>query len=104
MVRNVPISVVDAVPRAATALSNDYADGHIIAPHRHRQGQLIFGASGTLVLSTPDGTWVMPPQRGIWIPPETRHDVRMLGNVSVKSIFLEPDSAVGMPEHCQVVG
>lgn len=56
------------------------------------------------MLATPDGTWVMPPQRGMWIPPGTVHEVRMVGEVSMQSLYLEPDAVPGMPERCQVVG
>jgi AraC-like DNA-binding protein len=104
MVRNIAVELADAAPQAVVALGNDYADGHVIAPHRHLRGQLIFGASGMLVMTTPDGTWVMPPQRGMWIPPGVLHDVRMVGTVSLQSILLEPETIGGMPDRCQVVG
>jgi AraC-like DNA-binding protein len=46
----------------------------------------------------------MPPQRGMWIPPGVDHDVRMLGDVQIRSLYLEPEAAVGMPDRCQVLG
>lgn len=104
MVRNIHIDTVDAVPRPLIALGHEYPDGHVIAPHRHRRGQLISGATGVLVMATPQGKWVMPPQRGLWIPPGIVHEVRMVGPVSTQSLYLEPGMADGMPERCQVVG
>ena len=104
MVRNVLVEAVDAVAHSIIAVGNNYPDGHVIAPHQHRRGQLIFGASGVLVLATPQGTWVMPPQRGMWIPAGVLHDVRMIGPVSIQSLYLEPEVARGMPNRCQVVG
>jgi AraC-like DNA-binding protein len=104
MVRKIQVEAIDDVPRPVIAVGNDYPDGHVIAPHRHRRGQLISGATGVVVLATPHGTWVMPPQRGMWIPPGTVHDVRMLGAVSVQSLYLAPDLARSMPDHCHVVG
>lgn len=92
------------MPRPIIAIGRDYPDGHVIAPHRHRRGQLISGASGVVVLSTSGGTWVMPPQRGMWIPPGTEHDVRMVGDVTLQSLYVEPDAACAMPARCQVVG
>ena len=56
-----------------------------------------------LVLPTPTGTWVMPPQRGVWIPPGVVHHVRIIGAVSMQSLYLEPAMARDMPPHCQVV-
>ena len=102
--RGVHIDTVDHVPRPIIAIGTQYPDGHFIAPHQHRRGQLISSASGVIVLGTPEGTWVMPPQRGMWIPPATEHNVRMVGAVSMQSFYLEPDAVPNMPTHCQVVG
>jgi AraC-like DNA-binding protein len=104
MARNVSVDIVDTFSPAVVALGNDYPDGHVIAPHRHRRGQLISGAAGTLIVTTPHGAWIMPPQRGIWVPPGVTHDVRVLGSARIQSILIEPDLALGMPARCQVVG
>ncbi|SMF23986.1 transcriptional regulator, AraC family [Tistlia consotensis] len=104
MVRNVHIEEVDAAPRPLIALGHDYPDGFRLAPHRHRRGQLISGATGVLVLATPQGRWVMPPGQGLWIPPGILHEVRMIGPVSTQSLYLEPAQAGVLPERCQVVG
>ena len=101
--RNVHIDTVDDTPRPIVALTRDYPDGFQIAPHYHRRGQLISGATGLVVLATPYGTWVMPPQRGVWIPPGVIHNVRMVGVVSMQSLYIEPEAARGMPDHCQVL-
>ena len=104
MALKIHIDTVDHVPRPIVALGNDYPDGHVIHPHQHRRGQLISGASGVIVLSTAEGTWVMPPQRGMWIPPATEHHVRMVGAVTMQSLYVEPGAVPGLPDRCQVVG
>ena len=104
MIAKIHIDEVDDTPRPIVAVSNDYPDGHVIEPHRHRRGQLISSVTGTLVLATPQGTWVMPPQRGMWIPPDTTHDVRVMGAANMQSLYLEPAVTAGLPECCQVVG
>jgi len=81
------IDMVDHVRRPIIAFGRDYPADHIIEPHKHRRGQLISGASGVVVLTTPKGTWVMPPQRGMWIPPATIHNVRTVGAVSMQSLY-----------------
>lgn len=104
MVRNTSVALVDTVARPLIATAQDYADGTVVTSHSHRRGQLIFGATGALVLTTPQGTWVTPPQRGMWIPPKTPHEVRMVGAVTTESVYVLPDMAVGMPDRCRVVG
>jgi AraC-like DNA-binding protein len=103
MAREIHIDSVDRVPRPVVAIGNDYPDGHRIKPHQHRRGQLISGATGVMVLSTAEGTWVTPPHRGMWIPPATEHHVQMVGAVSVQSLYIEPQAIPGLPTRCQVV-
>lgn len=104
MARKIQIEAIDDTPRPIVAVGNDYPDGHIIPLHRHRRGQLIHSITGTVVLATPQGTWVMPPQQGMWIPPDTDHDVRLIGATSLQSLYLEPAATTGLPGCCQVVG
>jgi AraC-like DNA-binding protein len=104
MPRNSRVELFDGVSRPLIAVGNDYADGHVIRPHHHRRSQLLYGASGALMVMTAQGSWVVPPQRGVWIPAGVTHEVRMLGAVSTRSLYLEPAAAEGMPNRCQVVG
>ncbi len=104
MVRNIAVDVLEAVPRPVVALGNDYPDGHVILPHRHRRSQLLYGASGAVVVATAQGSWVVPPQHGMWIPGGVVHDVQVLGLVHMCSLYLEPEVTAGLPERCQVVG
>ncbi len=100
---NILVENVDHITRPIIATGNVFPDGSLIAPHQHRRGQLMSATSGLIVLTTPTGTWVMPPQRGMWIPPATLHNVRMVGEVKMQSLYLEPDAASHMSSHCQVV-
>ncbi|MEF2070562.1 AraC family transcriptional regulator [Consotaella aegiceratis] len=85
------------------ALGVDYPDGHVEAPHRHRRGQLLYGSTGVVMVATDHGAWMMPPLRGLWIPPGTLHEVRMLGTVGMRSLYVEPDAVRRLPDRCQVV-
>ncbi|KAA0695718.1 AraC family transcriptional regulator [Neorhizobium sp. P12A] len=103
MVRNIRIEDYIDAPRPLIALGNDYRDGHFVEPHHHSRGQLLYGYSGVVMVTTPTGTFVMPPQRGMWIPAGVIHSVRMLGAVTIRSLYVDPRCVEGMPEHCQVV-
>jgi AraC-like DNA-binding protein len=103
MVRNIKIDSFLDISRPLVALGNDYLDGSYIEPHHHSRGQLLYGYAGVVMATTPTGTFVMPPLRGMWIPPGVTHSVRMLGAVTMRSLYLEPGIVLGMPEQCQVV-
>jgi AraC-like DNA-binding protein len=92
------------VARPVVVLRNDYPDGHFIPPHHHRRCQLLHGFSGVVMVTTPQGACVMPPQRGMWIPAGIQHEVRTLGEVRMRSLYFEPDATAGMPKDCRVLG
>ena len=92
------------VPRQVIALGTDYPDGHVIAAHRHDRDQLLYGLTGVLMASTPQGAWMMPPQRGMLIPAGVVHEVRLFGDVKMRSLYLRPEQ-LGTPDRqCKVVG
>ncbi|QDL93067.1 AraC family transcriptional regulator [Paroceanicella profunda] len=95
---------IPEVPRPVIALGTDYPDGHVIAPHSHRRGQLLYGSTGVVTVTTQAGAWMMPPLRGLWIPPGVRHSVQMIGPVQMRSLYLAPETIADMPAACQVVG
>lgn len=56
-----------------------------------------------MVVETDDGLWIVPPTRGLWMPAGAEHRLRMVGEVHLRTIYIRPDAAPGMPERCQVV-
>jgi AraC-like DNA-binding protein len=86
-----------------TALSHDYRSGHRVPTHFHEVDQLVFAALGVMTIETPDGVWVVPPQRAVWVPARTRHSIRMSGAVAMKTIYLKPRLAKHFPRRCCVV-
>lgn len=102
--RNISIDKVDNMASDVVAIGNDYAKGFMLAPHRHRRAQLLYGASGQMHVSTRDGEWVVPPQHAVWIPPETLHAVKFVG-VTTRSLYIEPARAAELKrnDRCEVI-
>lgn len=92
------------VQRPVIALGTDYPDGHVIAPHRHDRDQLLYGMTGVLMASTPQGAWMMPPHRGMLIPAGVIHEVRLFGDVKIRSLYLRPGRLGAADNNCRVVG
>jgi AraC-like DNA-binding protein len=103
MVRNARFAEYDATPRPVVAIGNDFRAGHVLPPHHHDRGQLVYGASGILMVDTAQGRWVVPPQRAVWIPGGMRHNLRMLTDVTTITIWIEPEPRWQLPDRCQVV-
>ncbi|GHE08332.1 transcriptional regulator [Streptomyces alanosinicus] len=101
-VKNVSLDEVDHVDRAVLPIGTDYPSGLVLDWHRHRRAQFLYGATGVMVVDTPEGTWTVPPERAVLIPAAIRHRVRMLG-VSTRSLYIEPDAVPWWPAACTVV-
>ncbi len=90
-------------PRPIVTLANDYPAGYEIAPHRHARAQLVYASQGVMTVSAPAGSWVVPTQRAVWMPAGTEHGVRVNRSISMRSLFIRPDAATGLPAACRVV-
>jgi len=93
----------DRRPVPVTAKGVDYAPGYESPMHHHPTAQLVHAMSGVMVVTTPSGQWVVPPSRGIWVPALTPHSIRTVGPVLMRSLFVWPDAAPGLPTRCEVV-
>lgn len=104
MARNIRAARLEDVARPVVAVGNDYPAGHLHAPHRHRRAQLLFAETGTMLVQTAEGAWMVPPHQAIWIPGGITHSITMLGRVATRSVYLDHRAAAGMEGQCQVVG
>lgn len=90
------------VPVAGKAIN--YPSAHVCAPHRHPTAQLIHAIQGVMVVASDAGQWVVPPTRGLWMPAGEMHQIRMVGDVQVRTVYIRPDARPDLPSQCQVVG
>ena len=72
--------------------------------HRHDTDQLLYAVSGTMSVTTGEGTWVIPPQRGIWVAADVRHRLAMSGLVRMRTLYFPPGSAFRGSPNCRVLG
>ena len=93
----------DHVPRPVVGISNDYPPSFELDWHSHGRGQLIYASTGVIVLSTPNGAWIAPPERAIWTPAGMPHSVRMVGAVSTRSLLLDEAAAMALGEATLVI-
>ena len=89
--RNTHIDLHDALDRALVAIGNDYPAGHLLDAHAHRRAQLLYGATGVMLVLSEDGGWVVPPQRRL--DPGRRHAPGADAGVSTRSAYIEPGAA-----------
>jgi len=94
----------DQTPRPVVGIGNQYPPSFELALHTHGRGQLLYAASGVIVVTTPQGAWVAPPERAVWTPAGVPHKVRMVGAVSTRSVLLDEASSSVLGAESLVVG
>ena len=86
------------------ALPSEYPDGYTVPDHHHNRSQLLHALAGVVLVKTQYGRWMVPPDHAMWIPAGIEHAVDMLGNVSMRSIYVAPNAVEGLPTRLRVVG
>src|SRR5499426_584651 len=81
------------VPRPLACMAKDFPDGYHNPPHHHERAQLIFAAHGAMLVATSAGSWAVPPQRAVWMPAGITHEIRMVGAVAMRTLYIRADAA-----------
>lgn len=89
---------------AITAIAADYPHGHVIASHSHAYGQLLYAIEGVMCIEAEGGRWVVPPTRGVWLEGGVRHQVRMSGDVKMRTVFVAANAGAQLPRRSCVLG
>ncbi len=100
------LSRLDSIETAAEeviAVSFDYPDGHRVLAHSHSRAQLLYPFRGSVMISTPQGRWMVPPAHAMWIPAGVEHSVEMIGMVRMRSAYIRAGAGFGLPEGLQVL-
>jgi len=93
----------ESTPRAVAVLATDPEGDAFIPPHTHRRGHLLHAISGVMIVVAEAGNWVVPPGRGVWVPPGMEHQIRMAGEVKMRTVFVEPGTRAGLDSECRVI-
>ncbi|MGH3722810.1 MAG: helix-turn-helix domain-containing protein [Mycobacterium sp.] len=73
--------------------------GFHMGVHSHKDGQLVYAASGVLATTTERGTWLAPSTRVTWTPPGFEHSHRFYGLTDVRLIVIPADSCAALVAH-----
>lgn len=94
---------IDNAKGDVIALATDYADGTKIPAHSHARAQMLFPFRGTVMISTGQGRWMVPPDHAMWIPPGVEHAVEILGLVQMRSVYVAPQASSCLPDDLRVL-
>lgn len=97
------LAFIEAASADVIAVSGDYPDGHEVAAHSHSRAQLLYPFRGSVMISTGQGRWMVPPGHAMWIPAGVEHAVEMIGLVRMRSAYIRAGIKQGLPESLQVL-
>jgi AraC-like DNA-binding protein len=105
-----PVEFADIPPTAeptsehpVRVRSRPMAAGVGIAQHMHAWAQLAYASRGVLRMTTPDTTWMVPPSRAIWIPPYMTHEVAIVEDAFLRTLYVDRSVIPSGLDECRVV-
>jgi AraC-like DNA-binding protein len=82
---------IDDRTRPVIGLADEYAAGFVDPFHRHDRAQLLYASAGVMSVDVDSASFVVPPQRALWIPCGMPHRVSCRGEVSLRTIYFDPE-------------
>lgn len=100
--KQISIHSVEHLKEKVIAIETQYAAQHVLEMHSHQRAQLLYGAQGVMHVETPQGNWIIPPERAVWIPPQIPHKLTLF-NVKTCSLYILPEHIPRQGGSCQVL-
>jgi AraC-like DNA-binding protein len=66
-----------------------YQRGVRLGTHMHREAQLVYAARGTMQVTTPEGRWLVPPDRAVWVPALLEHSIDVLADIEMRTLYFD---------------
>lgn len=95
--RKKELPLIDDIDRPVRAAAQDYPAKKRVPTHAHAAGQLLHSLTGVLLAETPECAWAIPPGSALWIPPKIPHSFSTAGAVSIRTVYVRAQSAIGLP-------
>jgi AraC-like DNA-binding protein len=48
-------------------------------------------------------SWIVPPTRAVWIPPRVEHEVHLIGEVALRTVYIDASAAPRGLDTCDVI-
>ncbi|MBN3727549.1 AraC family transcriptional regulator [Burkholderia sp. Ac-20379] len=74
-----------------------------IPQHTHAWAQLAYAPRGVLRVTTAGTTWMVPPSRAIWTPPHVAHEIVVVEDAFLRTLYIDESAIPGGLDDCRVV-
>lgn len=77
--------------------------GTQIAQHTHDWAQVAYASRGVLRVTTLGTTWLVPPSRAIWVPPRVTHEVLIVEDAFMRTLYVDESVVPDGLAACRVI-
>jgi len=77
--------------------------GERIASHMHAWAQLAYASRGVMRLGEEGCTWMVPPSRAVWVPPHVPHEVVIVEDAYLRTVYIDESVVPPGLDTCRVV-
>ncbi|CAG4899520.1 hypothetical protein R52603_02604 [Paraburkholderia saeva] len=74
-----------------------------VARHTHAWAQVAYASRGVLRMTTSGTTWMVPPSRAIWVPPHVTHEVVIVEDAFLRTLYVNESVVPAGLDACRVV-
>jgi AraC-like DNA-binding protein/quercetin dioxygenase-like cupin family protein len=74
-----------------------------VARHTHAWAQVAYASRGVLRVTTVGTTWMVPPSRAIWVPPHVLHEVVIVEEAFLRTLYVNENAVPPGLDACRVV-
>lgn len=74
-----------------------------VPAHAHAWAQIAYPYTGSIQVEAAGRMWIVPPLRAVWIAPEVEHAVVMLGEVELRTIYVDAAAVPDGLRRCAVI-
>jgi AraC-like DNA-binding protein len=85
------------------SLASGYSAGFLIDTHQHTWHQLVYATRGVMMVNTANSSWVVPSHRAVWVPAGVKHEIEMVGEVSLRTLYIKTTLSASLPNQTCVV-
>nr|WP_218884292.1 helix-turn-helix transcriptional regulator [Burkholderia guangdongensis] len=104
------IDVIDIPPEFAPTAAHPMrvrarplAAGVRVPRHTHAWAQVAYASRGVLRVATDGTTWMVPPSRAIWVPPHVTHEVVIVEDAYLRTLYVDASIVPDGLDACRVV-
>lgn len=97
------IKSLSPLSRPIVMLKRHFNMGLSVKKHQHNWGQFLYAHIGVLVVTTPSVRYICPAEQGVWIPNNTSHQVEMLTDCHLSSLYIANSESADLSQQTQII-